>query len=344
MLFYFLLVGIFYIIFTFADCKWNNKWKKKILLMTPCLILLFVAVFRFDVGYDYPSYYKMATPVYQDELERLEPMSKFLIKIAMSLDKPSLLFVLFGVPTYILAFWCCYKTGRFQLAFWTYIFLFLFSTFGAIRQAIAMAIIMCAIFAMKNKRLYVYLTLCIIASLFHLSALIMLPIYFIYHYISWKVVLLAMIGMIVFLPIVISFMLENEIYSYYLKGSDPEGGSFIRFFYLGLYLLLLGISYRQHTLKVMKPFFTALMPAIFLPFIFGAHLGGRLSWYLYTLFLFIIPYVVYNCRYKLKMAFMLMLCSYFFSLLYVSQKAGEKSPYTPYKTIFEVDLKYPIFK
>lgn len=344
MFFYILLICIFYLFFTFSDYHWENKWQNKILIMIPCIILFLIAIFRFDVGYDYPAYYKMATPMYQDELERIEPLSKFFINLAIRLNRPYILFILFGIPTYILAFIACYKTGKFQLAFWTYIFLFLFSTFGAIRQAAAMAIIMCAIIAMKNKHLTFYLGLCSIASLFHLSALIMIPVYFIYHYVSWKVILLSMIAAIILFPLIISFMLDNNIYSYYLRGDEPEGGSFIRFFYIGLYLLLLGISYKQQTLKKTLPFFTALMPALFFPFIFGGHLGGRLSWYLYTLFLFLIPQIIGKCGYKLKISFMLMLCTYFFTLLYVSQKAGDKSPYTPYKTIFEVDLKHPIFK
>lgn len=344
MLFYILLICIFYIFFTFADYHWKNKWQNRILLILPCIVLFLIAIFRFDVGYDYPAYYKMTTPMYQDELERLEPVSKLIIEVAASLKNPFLLFILFGIPTYILAFVTCYKTGRFQLAFWTYIFLFLFSTFGAIRQAAAMAIIMSALIAMKNKRLLLYLLLCFIASLFHLSALVMIPVYFIYHYISWKVLLPSMIVAVIIFPIIISFMLDNNIYSYYLRSDGPEGGSFIRFFYLGLYLLLLGISYRHHSLKETRPLFTALMPALFFPFMFGGHLGGRLSWYLYTLFLFLIPYIIGKCGYKLRMAFMLMLCAYFFTLLYVSQRAGDKSPYTPYKTIFEVDLKHPTFK
>lgn len=344
MLFYILLICIFFLFFTLADYHWENNWQNKILLILPCCILFLVAIFRFDIGYDYPAYYKMATPMYQDELERIEPLSKFLIKTAMSLDRPYLLFILFGIPTYILAFITCYRTGKFQLAFWTYLFLFLLSTFGAIRQAAAMSIIMYAIIAMKNKRLILYLILCFIASLFHLSALIMLPVYFIYHYVSWKVVLSGMIAITIFFSIIISFMLSNNIYSYYLKGDGPEGGNFTRFFYLGLYLLLFGISYRQHTLTEMRPLFTALIPALFFPFIFGGHLGGRLSWYLYTLFLFLIPHIIGQCGCKLKISFMLMLCAYFFTLLYVSQKAGDKSPYTPYKTIFEVNLNHPIFK
>ena len=344
MLFYIFLIFSIYIIFTLADYQWKYVWQRKLLLITPCFILFCIAIFRFDVGYDYPAYYAMVTSSHQDELERLEPMSRLFIDMAICLDKPYLLFVFFGIPTYILAFWTCYKTGNFQLAFWTYIFLFLFSTFGAIRQAIAIAIIMSALVAMKNRRLYLYLALCFIASLFHYSALIMLPIYFIYHYISWKVILLGMIATTIFFPIIISFLLENNIYSYHLMEAEIEGGSFIRFFYWILYLILLGISYRQHTLKKTAPFFTALIPALFFPFLFGGHLGGRLSWYLYSIFLFLIPQIMSQCGKKLRMAFMLMLCAYFFALLYVSSKAGDKSPYTPYKTIFEVDLDHPIFK
>ena len=345
MFFYICLITVCFLSFTLADYPWPNKWQKKILITLPCVIITLMAIFRFDVGYDYPTYYMMATPSYQEEVERFEPLSYFLVQLAASWNMPYMTFILYGIPTYCIVWWVCRKIGNFQLAFWTYIFLFLFSSFGAIRQALAMAIILLAILAMLKRRMLLFILLCIIASLFHTSALIMLPMYFVYYYISWKAVLIGMIGMVIFFPIVISFLMDNELYLNYFRSSvDYEGGSLVRFFYIGLYFLLLFLAYKNRVLKESKGLFTILLPSMFFPFLFGGHLGGRLSWYLYLVFIFLIPQILSVCGKKVRMCFMLMLCSYFFAFLYVSQRAGDKSPYTPYKTIFEVDLAHPHFK
>lgn len=345
MLFYAFILSAFYILFTLGDYKWPNKWQRKILQILPCILLLFIAIFRFDIGYDYPSYYKMATPLYADELERIEPFSRYIIECAKYFEHPYILFILFGIPTYCIVFFVCGKTRSFQLAFWAYVFLFLFDSFGIIRQALAMSIYLYALLCLREKRFFMYILLCILASFFHISVLAMVPVYFIYHYFSIGIVLFSLIGLTIAFPFVISILLDNNLYAYYLHNSeDFEGGSYTRFFYVGIYLILLFLAYKKGLLIETKRLFTVLLPAFFFPFLFGSHLGGRLSSYFYLFFIFLIPQVLSQCCKKIKMAFMLMLCAYFFAFLYVSQRAGDKSPYTPYKTIFEVDLKHPIFK
>lgn len=345
MLFYIILVVIFFVCFVLSDYKWQNKCLKKILLLYPCIILFFVAVFRFDIGYDYPNYYNLIGPSFdQVEFERIEPLAQWIVKIVRYVGEPWLLFVLFGIPTYLLAFWACSKTGHFQLAFWTYIFLFLLDSFSTIRQAAAIALIMWAIIYMKEKKIVLYVVACITASLFHSSALIMLPVYFIYHYCSWRMVLMGMIGFAIFFQIVISVLLDNGLYAFYLKnGNELEGGTLLRFFYILLYVFLFLLSYKKHLVGENKRFFAALLPAFFFPFLFGGHLGGIISSYFYVMFLFMIPQILSKCNAKLKILSMLVLMTFFFAILYISQKQ-DKSPFTPYQSIFEVDLEHPKFK
>lgn len=343
MFFYICLITVCFLSFTLADYPWPCKWQRKILLILPCVVITLMAIFRFDVGFDYPTYYRMATPLGQEDLEHVEPFSYYLMQLAASWHRPYMVFILHGIPTYCIVWWVCHKTCNFQLAFWTYIFLFLFSSFGAIRQALAMAIILWALWVMLERRMLLYIILCIVASQFHASALIMLPMYFIYHYVSWIVVLVAMMCMVIFFPLVLSLLIENELYLIYFKSSDQEGGSLVRYFYIGLFFLLLYLAYKHKLLKETKGLFTILLPSMFFPFLFGGHLGGRLSWYCYLVLIFLMPSILSACSKKLRMCFMLMLCFYFFAFLRVSQ-GGVKSPYTPYQTIFEVDLKHPHFK
>ena len=68
--------------------------------------------------------------------------------------------------------------------------------------------------------MFPYVVACILASLFHSSALIMLPVYFIYHYGSWRMVLVGMIGFSFLFQIVISVLVDNDLYASYLKNEN----------------------------------------------------------------------------------------------------------------------------
>lgn len=345
MLFYISLIFLLFVYFILSDYSWKNKWLKNILLISPCLLLFFISIFRFDVGFDYPNYYRLVGPSFDRlEFERIEPIAQLLVLIARYFREPWLLFVLFGIPIYILAFWTCYKTKHFQLAFWTYLSLFYLDTLSTIRQAAAASIIMCGIIFIQKKRFFQYLLICVVASLFHSSSLIMLPVYFIYHYCSWKNVLICMSLFTCFFNVFFSILIENDLYASYLKSeNEMEGGALLRYFYVFLYVFLLVLSYKKQLIKETKRLFTALLPGFFFPFLFGGHLGGRISSYFYLIFLFLIPQILSKCGEKVKILFMLMLVAFFFAILYMSQKQI-KSPFTPYQSIFEVDLRHPKFK
>lgn len=345
MLFYFFIVFVFFIFFAIADCEKLAKWQRRLLFITPFVLLFLISAFRFDVGYDYFAYYEMITDISDDSVERFEPLSYLFILIARYFDAPYLLFILFAVPTYLPVFGFCKRTGHPQLAFWIFVFFFWLSSFGVIRQAAAMGIILIAFQALFERKFKRYLLLCILASLFHMTALVMLPIYFVYHYCSWKTTLLIMIISLVSLKAIFAVFIENGLYVNYLLGNvEYEGGTLIRFFYIGLYMFMLCLSYANKTLHYLKEKFVVLLPSFFFPFILGGAIGGRLSLYFYLFFIYLIPIVLSHSGKKIRIAVMSILCLYFFMLLYVSAQNSTRSPYVPYQHIFEVDLENPTFR
>ena len=68
------------------------------------LVVIFVGIFRFDVGWDYVNYYNYINLEEWGHIIRLEPLSIVLCVIAIYFNSPPLLFVLFGLPTYYLFF------------------------------------------------------------------------------------------------------------------------------------------------------------------------------------------------------------------------------------------------
>lgn len=345
MFFYFCLVFVFFMLFAIADCKQLEIWQRRIICAIPFILLFLVSAFRFDVGYDYFAYYGMVTDISDDNIDRLEPLSYLFVLIARYFEAPYLLFILFAIPTYLPVFWFSKQTGYPQLAFWIFVFFFWLDSFGIIRQAAAMGIILIAFQALFEKNFIRYLLLCILASLFHMTALIMLPIYFVYYHCSWKSMLLIMIISLVFLKAIFAVLIENELYVNYLLGDiEYEGGTLIRFFYIGLGLLMLYLSYSNKTLDRLKEKFVILIPSFFFPFMLGGSIGGRLSLYFYMLFIYLIPVVLSHSNKKIRMVVMSFLCLYFFMLLYVSAQNTTRSPNVPYQHIFEVDLENPTFR
>lgn len=345
MFFYFFIIFLFFLLFAMADCEILEKWQRRILFAIPFVLLFLISAFRFDVGYDYFAYYEMVTDVYNEKVENFEPLSYLFILIARYFDTPYLLFILFAIPTYLPVFWFCKRTGHPQLALWIFVFFFWLSSFGVIRQAAAMGIILISFQALFERKFKRYLLLCILASLFHMTALVMLPIYFVYHHCSWKAMLLIMIISLVFLKAIFAILIENEFYVNYLLGNvEYEGGTLVRFFYIGLYILMLCLSYANKTLHYLKEKFVVLMPSFFFPFVLGGAIGGRLSLYFYMLFIYLIPVVLSHSSKKIRIAVMSLLCLYFFMLLYVSAQNSTRSPNVPYQHIFEVDLENPTFR
>ena len=108
--------------------------------------------------------------------------------------------------------------------------------FNGLRQAFALAIMTYSIKYLLEKRLLPYLIICLLASTFHISALIMIPFYFLIN-LKLKTlykVLSIFIGSLILSSQAISYMAQNnERYESY-----TEGGKFGGLYTLGFYLIL----------------------------------------------------------------------------------------------------------
>lgn len=111
-------------------------------------------------------------------------------------------------------------------------------TMNGIRQAFAAAILVCATKYMIDREFWKYFLVIILASFFHQSALIMIPVYFIVNMEPWKkntfiIIGIAMIGFLfffTFLPILFKF-LEHTQYAHYfeiIKEGTEQGANPLR--------------------------------------------------------------------------------------------------------------------
>ena len=141
MLFYLLL--IFFVLLMFLLMKLsveqNNNVKRRI-LYTLEIVVVVIFVFRYDVGWDYKNYYYIVADNVPSE--RCEPLSALFIAVAQYFKSPQLLFILYGVLTYVLFFKSINRNScNVEFSLLIYLCLFIFDSLGLIRQSLAVAIV-----------------------------------------------------------------------------------------------------------------------------------------------------------------------------------------------------------
>lgn len=187
----------------------NNHNKKfgKFLLFILMAVLVLVAGFR-GVGSDYGNYVRVYENITKLTLEDLwisiikfdEPGFKLLCFVSKLIyDSPTTMFVLSSLLTIAPCIWLIYKEDvDFGLAIILYLLLVWVGTFGAVRQCLAGAMVFCGYHHLKKRNFFKYLLWVVIGASFHITCLIMIPLYFIMsRKVSFKGVLLIIVSAIV---------------------------------------------------------------------------------------------------------------------------------------------------
>lgn len=118
--------------------------------------------------------------------------------------------------------------------------------FNGLRQGLAMAIITLATPYFLEKKLYKFLMVIVVASLFHKSALLMIPIYFLANLnISsfYKILISFIASLIISRVVIVELAATNYRYETYTQESEDPGGFMILGFYVAIGLLLYIIKY-----------------------------------------------------------------------------------------------------
>lgn len=161
---------------------------------------------------------------------------------------------LFLITSFIICF--CYLSiiKRFSR---DYIFsVFLFVTLGlytfffnGLRQGIAMAIFSLSLPYLIERKIIPYLLICTFASLIHISALFMIPFYFLVNVnikLIYKIVSMFLFSVITSQLVIQYFAESNKRYESYAEFSDQSGGFFVLAFYLILLIFIYIIKKLYH--------------------------------------------------------------------------------------------------
>lgn len=160
-----------------------NKSVKKFFVVNVFIIITLIAGLRFNVGRDYINYQDMF--VYQT----LSPFPEFIYwLINYVINQLSLQFYVVTLLMASIITYYIYKGLRIRNVNANYILLSILlfissiwlSSFNITRQCVAVAIFFYASYFIKEKKLFKYLIYILIASGFHISALILLPLYWLF--------------------------------------------------------------------------------------------------------------------------------------------------------------------
>lgn len=339
MTFYILFLAV--ILFVFFLAAYCKKKKLKLFVEFDKLavgILIFVGIFRFDVGWDYVNYYDYIDKIQIDRIIRLEPLSQLLCYISIYLESPPVLFVFFGLPTYLLLFRTLKSFSEiFILSFFVYVAFYYLESFTSVRQALAISITFSGFTYIANRKILKYLCCVVFASLFHYSALVALIIYPIYHRVSFKTVCLFIPFLFLFKALFLELVLNYTNYGYYIdKLEEFTGGGIVKYVVILCFLLLCVLGFLKGVLKK-NPFYKIVFISLFLPFLLGPALGARLGSYFSIYLCLLVPNVLKYYNDKVKFGVIVFCCFYFMLMISIASVNSFKSLYTPYQFIFNVE-------
>ncbi|KZE43901.1 EpsG family protein [Rossellomorea marisflavi] len=240
-------------LYLFRVTKQKNKLLSKSFIFLSFVIIWIVSAIRYGVGTDYFSYYNYVN--YVDKLQFSDIKNReygfwILGKIvALFSDNGQLLIF---VTSFIILFFIykviCEYSSYPEISILIFFGLgFYFNSLNIIRQYIALSIVFFSVHQLHKKNIKKYVTLVLIATLFHYTALLG----FVFLFVSIKksrlyrtfVILLILISVALF-DKVLSYITPEEYYMYLSSSFVQKGANYIFFLISLLISLLLIILYK----------------------------------------------------------------------------------------------------
>lgn len=216
------------------------------------------------------------------------------------------------------------------------------------RQTTAMSIVVLAIMYDKNKTVIDFIKFAIIvcaASLIHSSAIICIPVWFMFKIPYSKKVLFVLFGIIAISYISKSFMVQlvfqlaaNVSNKYEIAYVMQEGTAGIKLYFMIIATVLLG-SYKSEFLQDkfnLKMHYLLILMLIIFPAVQGGGAIMRVYYYFYIFMIVYIPNMLYSIKNE-KILYLIVILSYIAVGLsmYISSITGNSYNMVPYKFFWQ---------
>lgn len=339
---------LFFIVIVFLCGRYNSKELSVLITKNTgfrlsVLFIILFAAFRFNIGYDWSSYLSFVYPYNPANSRRLEPFDRLLCYVFGRLKSPFFFFSFYAFVTYFFIGKTIEENSsdKFESLI-IYLGLFYLISLSTIRQAIAESIVFYGFRYIKTRKLLKYLFICIVASLFHKTAIIALSFYFLYK-MDYLLIIVSSVCLFVFvkflLPVVLTKCFPSFLFYLNKSGIGNSSGKFQKLVFLLLYIYIVLLRPRGSENLGMLKICTL---GVVLPFVLGGHTGGRLSEYFLIYYTLLIP----ECNKKIKISnrvlFLVPFYIYFFVYLYISVAVNHSNEYVPYRFYFLENLNQPL--
>ena len=229
----------------------DKKFKIVFLTIIGLAIPILIGAIRYYVGTDYEAYIyiydkTIVIPFGELIMQKTEVLFSIIIKIISIFNDPQ---VMFGVMSFltVIIFYISIFNYKEKLSlgfmFFLYLFIHFTSSFNLIKQAIAAVIIVYSYKFIFEKNVKKFIIVVLIASMFHISALLFLPFYFINNKRN-LIKGIYIIGIIIvvlnyqsILKILSSFSVFEEYQTYQKEVESANREAILEFAILGVILL-----------------------------------------------------------------------------------------------------------
>lgn len=222
-----------------------------------------------------------------------------------------------------------YSANPIQSLFFYFTLYIYFFSFNISRQILASTIILFAIMQLISNRKILFILLILLASLFHTTALIVLPIVFVdklpNNLLTILVIVFASFIGGIFLTDIISRYLASSVYSGYIDRYEfgNASGNALYLLILNSFFLFIALTIKQRDIYFKIYLCYIIFANILVRVPFGDRVVLNLSIYLTVFF----PYFIANNKFKQKSIVYIIMILYAYVMFFRTFGAGEILPY-----------------
>lgn len=346
-------VATYLLLFGVSFLNTINRNKKSILFLVIILFLICHDGFRWETGTDWEDYYNTFERCLIYDFDNFEIGYVTMMRIIRGItDEYAVFLFLHAVIVYALMGYFLWKYSPMPTLSLFFLYGFMLPLLGMNRQYVALAICLISVIFIFRRQFIHFLLCVLLAFLFHKSALLFLPAYFLYReyavrtYLVWIVIaiVISFSGVMKLFPEEYVLLLFPKEYSSYVEIVDisivSRGLGIVRkliWVLLALYLLRSEVKPQGFSL-FFNLYFVSIVGYLLLNGTLFQIIVARGLIY-YSLFeVLVLTYIVcFISKSSNKKAYLLLIACYYAILLYKNlsfYNEGDYNCFFPYKSIF----------
>lgn len=305
------------------------------------IIIFILSAFRFDVGYDYMTYYNFILAGKDSwAIKNFELIPRLLMMFSIKMNSPWIFFFISSFVILFLFFLAISEESTdFYVSLIIFITLFYLSSLSTIRQWLAIAILFYGFKYVKSKKFFRYLICVLLAFYCHASAIISIAVYFLYNLKKSKFIIsFSLLGFVFGKKILNLFLRMFSLgkYMHYLEDTalSNRGSGKIQYVFLLLIFFSLFVLWNTcNNDKKSLRFLAVVSFGIIFPNMLGSAIGSRVSTYFYIFLIYLIPLVCNHIKETIT-KFIIMVPFYLYHLLHLYIDSVNDKGYTNYSLYF----------